>query len=145
MKNMETQSVVYTQSESKSFARQQVKIGKLEAKEMQQVSNEKTLAKNLCTTRQKLVNLKRFELVELVELIVKHINFVCKKRQSVVCGYDSTAIKRLAKSDKVNLFDFVDERGFNAVRCLSQLVGILDKEAKELQRKQSKELAKLSK
>ena len=76
MKNMENQGVVYTQADEKVFARQSAKVGKLESKEMQQVANEKTLAKNLSTTRQKLVNLKKYEYNELEQLIVKHVNFI---------------------------------------------------------------------
>lgn len=143
MKNMEISVVGYNHADEKVFARQQVKVGKLEAKELQQVANEKTLAKNLSTTRQKIVNLKKYEYTELEQLIVKHVNFMAKKRTATLCGYDATAIKRTAKD--VNLYNFVDERGFNAVKCLSHLIGILDKETKDMQRKQEKELAKLSK
>lgn len=137
--------VIYNQVDNRNFARQSIKIGKLEAKEAKQVANEKTLSKNICTTRQKLVNLKKYEVEELENCICKHINFMSKKRSSVTCGFDATALKRLAKSGEVNLYEFLDERGLNCVRCLSYLVGVLDKQLKEKIRELERENKKLSK
>ena len=142
--NVEKVVVTYNQQENKNFGRQSTKVGKLQAKEMMQVTNEKTLAKNLCTTRQKLVNLQKFEVDELVETFVKHVNFCARKRQNVLCGFDGTAIKNIAKRGEINLYEFVDERGLNCVRALSAVVGVLDKAAKELKKQQERELKKLN-
>lgn len=142
--NVEKVVATYNQQESKSYGRQCAKVGKLQAKEMQQVANEKTLSKNLCTTRQKLVNLQKIEVDELVETFVKHVNFCARKRQTVLCGFDGTAIKNIAKRGEINLYEFVDERGLNCVRALSSVVGILEKAAKELKKQQERELKKLA-
>lgn len=119
------------------------KIGKLQAKEMKQIANEKTLAKNLSSTRQKLVNLQYYDMEDLQKTFVKHVNFCAKKRLSTLVGFDATAIKKAVTTE--DLENCIDERGLNVVKCLSIVIGRLDKQAKQKQKeleKQSKELQK---
>lgn len=129
----------------KNANRINTKIGKMQAKEMKQFSNEKTLAKNLSTTRQKLVNLEYLINDEetMKAQVIKHINYCAKKRSSSLMGYDATSLKREITLDILQTC--TDDRGTNVVRVVSILVGMLDKKRKELEKKQAKELAKLSK
>lgn len=113
------------------------KESKLQAKEGLQVSNDKTLAKNLSATRQKLLNLQHTETIDCVTLLKKHVNFCEKHRKSTLCGFDAKAIKTIA--EKIDLLAYVDERGFNAVSCLTYIIGILDKQRKETMKRLEKE------
>jgi hypothetical protein len=124
----------------KQTSRLNNKLSKLEAKEMQQVANEKTLAKNLSTTRQKAANINYLCVDDLKAQFIKHVNFCNKKRKSIFCGFDATAIKK-AVNDTI-LFDCMDERGLNVVKCVSVCVGVLEKQVKEMKRKQEKEAKK---
>lgn len=119
------------------------KLNNLEAKEMQQVANEKTLAKNLSTTRQKAANINYLQVDDLRAQFVKHVNFIAKKRKTALCGFDATAIKRTC--DNSILFNCMDERGLNVVKCVSVCIGLLDKQAKEMVKKQEKETKKAGK
>lgn len=127
---------------AKTETRLNNKIGKLQAKEMKQVANEKTLAKHLSTTRQKLVNLQSYEIEDLKKTFVKHVNFCAKKRVSTLVGFDATAIKKAVTIEDIE--NCIDERGLNAVKCLSLVIGKLDKVAKETQRKLEKQAKKQS-
>lgn len=118
------------------------KIGKLQAKEMKQVANEKTLAKNLSSTRQKLVNLQYYELEDLQKTFVKHVNFCAKKRLSSLVGFDATAIKKTVTIE--DLENCIDERGLDVVKCLSVVIGRLDKQAKEKQKELERQSKKQS-
>jgi hypothetical protein len=118
------------------------KIGKLQAKEMMQVANEKTLAKNLSTTRQKLVNLQHYDVEDLKKVFVKHVNFCAKKRLSTLVGFDATAIKKSVTNE--DLENCIDERGLNVVKCLSLVIGNLDKQAKKTQKELEKQAKKQS-
>lgn len=117
---------------AKTANRINTKIGKLQTKEMLQVANEKTLAKNLSTTRQKLLNLQHFDIEDLQKVFVKHVNFCAKKRLSSLVGFDATAIKKTVTIE--DLENCIDERGLNVVKCLSIVIGRLDKQAKEKQK-----------
>ena len=127
----------------KVFNRVNTKIGCLQAKEMHQVANEKTLNKNLSSTRQKLANLQYMDVETMKKDFIKHVNFCERKRKSSLCDFDAKVIKNTV--NETMLFDCLDERGLNAVKCLSLVIGALDKELKAMQKKQQKELAKLSK
>lgn len=118
------------------------KIGKLQSKEMKQVANEKTLAKNLSSTRQKLVNLQCYELEDLQKVFTKHVNFCAKKRLSTLVGLDATAIKKSVTNE--DLENCIDERGLNVVKCLSIVIGRLDKQAKAKQKELEKQAKKQS-
>lgn len=121
---------------AKVESRINLKIGKLQSKEMKQVSSEKTLLKNLSSTRQKLVNLQYYDIDDLKALFVKHVNFCDKKRPSSLVGFDSKAIKQAVTSE--DLENCVDERGLNSVKCLSIVIGRLDKQRKEVAKKLEK-------
>lgn len=129
----------------KNANRINTKIGKMQAKEMKQVANEKTLAKNLSSTRQKLINLEYLANDEetMRAQVVKHLNYCAKHRKSALMDYDATSLKREITIDILQTC--VNDNGINVVRAVSILIGILDKKRKELERKQQKELAKLSK
>ena len=118
------------------------KIGKLQAKEMKQVANERTLAKNLSSTRQKLVNLQHYELEDLQKTFIKHVNFCAKKRLSTLVGFDATAIKKSVTTEDIE--NCIDERGLNVVKCLSLVIGRLDKLAKEKKKELEKQTKKQS-
>lgn len=118
------------------------KIGKLQAKEMLQVASKRTLAKNLSSTRQKLVNLQYYELEDLQKVFTKHVNFCAKKRISSLVGFDATAIKKSVTNE--DLENCIDERGLNVVKCLSIVIGRLDKQAKEKQKELEKQAKKQS-
>lgn len=124
---------------TKTESRINCKIGKLQSKEMKQVANEKTLAKNLSTTRQKLVNLQYYDIEDLKKTFIKHVNFCERKRQSSLVGFDAKAIKQAITND--DLENCIDERGLNSVKCLSLVIGRLDKERKQI----AKELEKQNK
>ena len=124
-------------------ARLNVKIGKLQAKELKQVANEKTLLKNLSSTRQKLVNLQHYDTEDLKKVFIKHVNFCDKKRQSSLVGFDAKAIKQAVTTEDIE--NCIDERGLNAVKCLSLVIGRLDKERKETVKRLEKENQKKSK
>lgn len=119
------------------------KLNKLEAKEMQQVANEKTLAKNLSTTRQKAANINYLQADDLRAQFIKHVNFIAKKRKTALCGFDATAIKKIC--DNSILFNCMDERGLNVIKCVSICVGLLDKQIKEMKKKQEKASKQASK
>lgn len=118
------------------------KIGKLQAKEMLQLANEKTLAKNLSSTRQKLVNLQYLDIEDLQKVFTKHVNFCAKKRLSSLVGFDATAIKKSVTIE--DLENCIDERGLNVVKCLSIVIGKLDKQAKQKQKELEKQAKKQS-
>lgn len=122
---------------AKVESRLNVKIGKLQSKEMRQVANEKTLAKNLSTTRQKLVNLQHYDLEDLKKVFIKHVNFCDKKRQSSLVGFDAKSIKNAVSTE--DLENCIDERGLNAVKCLTIVIGRLDKQRKETIKRLEKE------
>ena len=119
------------------------KESRLQAKEGKQVCNEKTLAKNLANTRQKLLNIQYTETIDCVAMLKKHVNFCEKHRKTALCGFDAKAIKSV--SEKLDLLAFVDERGFNAVSCLTYIIGVLDKQRKETIKRLEKETKKQSK
>lgn len=123
--------------ESKVKTRLNVKIGKLQAKEMNQVANDKTLAKNLSTTRQKLVNLQHYEVEDLKKVFIKHVNFCDKKRPASLVGFDAKSIKNAVTIDDIE--NCIDERGVNAVKCLSIVIGRLDKQRKKTIKRLEKE------
>lgn len=127
---------------AKTESRINCKIGKLQAKEMLQVTNEKTLAKNLSTTRQKLVNLQHYDLEDLQKTFIKHVNFCAKKRVSTLVGFDATAIKKSVTTE--DLENCIDERGLNVVKCLAFVIGRLDKQAKQKQKELEKQAKKQS-
>lgn len=129
--------------ENKIKARLNVKVGKLQAKEMNQVANEKTLAKNLSTTRQKLVNLQHYDVEDLKKVVIKHINFCDKKRQSALVGFDAKSIKNALTTEDIE--NCIDERGINAVKCMSLVIGRLDKERKAIAKRLERETKKASK
>lgn len=112
------------------------KLSKLEAKEMQQVANEKTLSKHLSSTRQKETCLVYHTEETLKAEFVKHVNFCAKHRKNTLCGFDATAIKKTVTPEI--LFNFLDVDGLKKVQCVSFVVGLLDKQAKEMKRKQEK-------
>lgn len=112
------------------------KLSKLEAKEMQQVANEKTLAKHLSSTMQKETCLVYHNEETLKAEFVKHVNFCAKHRKSTLCGFDATAIKKAVTSEI--LFNFLDVDGLKKVQCVSFVIGLLDKQAKEMKKKQEK-------
>lgn len=127
---------------AKNQSRINCKIGKLQSKEMKQVASEKTLAKNLSTTRQKLVNLQHYDLEDLQKVFIKHVNFCAKKRLSSLVGFDATAIKKSATIEDIE--NCIDERGLNVVKCLSIVIGRLDKQAKQKQKELEKQAKKQS-
>lgn len=124
----------------KAQTRINVKIGKLQAKEMHQIANEKTLNKNLSSTRQKLANLQYMDVETMKKDFIKHVNFCERKRKSSLCDFDAKVIKNTVS--ETMLFDCLDERGLNAVKCLSLVISELDKQVKEMQKKQQKSLLK---
>lgn len=129
--------------ENKVKARLNMKIGKLQTKEMNQIANNKTLAKNLSTTRQKLVNLQHYDVDDLKKVVIKHINFCDKKRQSALVGFDAKSIKNALTCEDIE--NCIDERGINAVKCMSLVIGRLDKQRKEIAKQLEKEAKKESK
>lgn len=128
---------------AKNETRINVKIGRLQVKEMQQVTSEKTLAKNLSSTRQKLVNLQYYDLEDMKKVFVKHVNFCDKKRTSSLVGFDAKAVKQAVTTE--DLENCIDERGLNTVKCLTLVIGRLDKERKEAAKRLEKESQKKSK
>lgn len=130
---------------AKTESRLNCKIGKLQSKEMKQVANERTLAKHLSATRQKLVNLQHSDVETLRAQFIKHVNFCAKKRVSSLVGFDATAIKKTVTDSQ--LWDSLDERGLNAVKCLTLVIGEIDKErkakAKELEKQVKSTLTSL--
>lgn len=128
---------------AKTESRINCKIGKLQSKEMKQVANEKTLAKNLSSTRQKLVNLQHYEFEDLRSVFIKHVNFCDKKRQSSLVGFDAKAIKQAVTNE--DLENCIDERGLNTVKCLTLVIGRLDKERKQIAKELEKQTKKTSK
>lgn len=127
---------------AKTESRINCKIGKLQSKELKQIANERTLAKNLSTTRQKLVNLQYFDIEDLQKVFTKHVNFCAKKRLSSLVGFDATAIKKSVTTE--DLENCIDERGLNVVKCLSIVIGRLDKQAKQKQKELEKQAKKQS-
>lgn len=121
------------------------KIGKMQAKEMKQFANEKTLTKNLSSTRQKLINLQYLanDIETMKAQAIKHLNYCAKKRASSLMGFDVTSLKKEINDDILQMC--IDERGLNCVRVVSVLVGILDKKAKEIKRQAEKAGKKASK
>ena len=128
---------------AKNATRINVKIGRLQAKEMQQVTNEKTLAKNLSSTRQKLVNLQHYDVEDLKKTFIKHVNFCDRHRQTSLVGFDAKAIKQAVTTE--DLENCIDERGLNSIKCLTLVIGRLDKERKEVAKRLEKENQKKSK
>lgn len=128
---------------AKTETRINVKIGKLQSKEMKQVANEKTLLKNLSSTRQKLVNLQYYDIEDLKKVFIKHVNFCEKKRQSSLVGFDAKAIKQAVTTEDIE--NCIDERGLNSVKCLSLVIGRLDKERKQIAKELEKQTKKAGK
>lgn len=128
---------------AKTESRINCKIGKLQSKEMQQIANVKTLLKNLSSTRQKLVNLQHYDVEDLKKVFIKHVNFCDKKRQSSLVGFDAKAIKQAVTTEDIE--NCIDERGLNAVKCLTLIIGRLDKERKTIAKELEKQNKKASK
>lgn len=128
---------------AKTETRLNVKIGKLQSKEMSQIANEKTLLKNLSTTRQKLVNLQHYDIEDLKKVFIKHVNFCDKKRSSSLVGFDAKAIKQAVTTEDIE--NCIDERGLNSVKCLSLVIGRLDKERKQIAKELEKQTKKTGK
>lgn len=124
----------------KNVSRINNKLGKLETKEMQQVANEKTLAKNLSTTQQRITNLEYNTAETLKADFVKHVNFLSKHRKQSLQGFDATAIKKAVTNEI--LFNYLDIDGLKKVQCVSFVIGLLEKQAKEMKRKQEKQANK---
>lgn len=119
------------------------KLGKLEAKEMKQTANPKTLNKNLSRTKGKRVIIQKTDLEDLQSQFNAFINFLNKKDKTPFMGFDATAIKKVVNPQI--LFNNLDENGLKKAGCLADCVGILDKQAKEMIKKQAKEMKQASK
>lgn len=119
------------------------KLGKLESKEAKQTANEKTLTKNLSRTKGKRVIIQKTDLEDLQAQFNAFINFLNKKDKSPFMGFDATAIKKVVNASI--LFNNLDENGLKKASCLADCVGILDKQAKEMMKKQAKEMKQASK
>jgi hypothetical protein len=119
------------------------KLGKLETKEMKQTANPKTLNKNLSSTKGKRVIIQKTDLEDLQAQFNAFINFLNKKDKSPFMGFDATAIKKVVNASI--LFNNLGENGLNKANCLADCVGILDKQAKEMIKKQAKEMKQASK
>lgn len=119
------------------------KLGKLESKEMKQTANPKTLNKNLSRTKGKRVIIEKTDLDDLQSQFNAFINFLNKKDKTPFMGFDATAIKKVVSASI--LFNNLGENGLNKASCLADCVGILDKQAKEMIKKQAKEMKQASK
>jgi hypothetical protein len=119
------------------------KLGKLESKEAKQTANKKTLAKNLSRTKGKRVIIQKTDLDDLQAQFNAFVNFLNKKDKSPFMGFDATAIKKVVTASI--LFNNLGENGLNKANCLADCVGILDKQAKEMIKKQAKEMKQASK
>lgn len=119
------------------------KLGKLETKEMKQTANEKTLTKNLSRTKGKRVIIQKTDLEDLQAQFNAFINFLNKKDKSPFMGFDATAIKKVVTPQI--LFNNLNENGLKKADCVADCVGILDKQAKEMLKKQAKEMKQASK
>lgn len=119
------------------------KLGKLESKEAKQTANEKTLTKNLSRTKGKRVIIQKTDLEDLQAQFNAFVNFLNKKDKSPFMGFDATAIKKVVTHQI--LFNNLDENGLKKASCLADCVGILDKQAKEMIKKQAKEMKQASK
>ena len=119
------------------------KLGKLESKEAKQTANEKTLAKNLSRTKSKRIIIQKTDLEDLQAQFNAFINFLNKKDKSPFMGFDATAIKKVVTASI--MFNNLTENGLNKAGCLADCVGLLDKQAKEMMKKQAKEMKQASK
>ena len=119
------------------------KLGKLESKEAKQTANEKTLTKNLSRTKGKRVIIQKTDLEDLQAQFNAFVNFLNKKDKAPFMGFDATAIKKVINASI--LFNNLDENGLKKASCLADCVGVLDKQAKEIIKKQAKEMKQASK
>jgi hypothetical protein len=71
------------------------------------------------------------------------VNFCDKKRSSSLVGFDAKAIKQAVTIEDIE--NCIDERGLNAVKCLSIVIGRLDKQRKEIAKQLEKETKKANK
>lgn len=124
----------------KNVSRLNKKLGKLESKEMKQTVNEKTLKKHLSKTMQEITVLEYTDEKYLKEQFTKYVNFLSKNRDAALMGFDASIIKKSVTSEI--LFNNLDTNGLKKANCVSFIVGLLDKEVKEMKRKQEKQGAK---